>query len=318
MLKQFDKNDIDIIMKIWKDNNQKFQPFIVSEYWANNYKDFKNEILADKVYVYTEATKILAFIALNDEDEIASIQVLPEIQREGIGELLVQKVKSENNNLIARVFEKNSNAILFFKAMGFKKIDDFVDEETNEKSYLLRWSGGDISNTSFIYFNNSVKAELIKKYDLSTKVNFYNISTIKTESENTFNVNISNDLQRQNNKTYIKDYINVRNKLSSVFKTENIVIYFDCNETYEFLYEIIKDIVKVKNIKLYIVMHKPFSVEGTKKMKIYESIKQEFNKYNFIEIDYEEIGKNLNINFKDAFDSRDEEMLKTVCLKTKY
>ena len=46
----------------------------------------------------------------------------------------------------------------------------------------------------------------------------------------------------------------------------------------------------------------------------YQFIKHAFEEFNFIEIDYEKIGENLNISFKDAFDSRDEEMLKTICL----
>ena len=63
MLKQFDKKNIDIIMKIWKDNNIKFQPFISNDYWAENYVKVRNEFLSNNIYVYTEATKILAFIA---------------------------------------------------------------------------------------------------------------------------------------------------------------------------------------------------------------------------------------------------------------
>ena len=313
MLKQFDKKDIDILMKIWKDNNQMFQPFISDEYWANNYINFRDEFLADKIYVYTEATKILAFVALNQSDEIINIQVIPKIQREGIGKILIEKLKNENKNLIVRVYEKNNNAILFFKAMGFKKIDDFTDEAVNEKCYLLRWGEGQTTNTSFIYFNNSIKKELIEKYDIASKVHFYNIHTIKKESDDAFNINIAENLEKKNNKKYIKDYINIRNKLSGLMKTEKVIIYFDCNEPYEYLYDVIKDIAKVRNTKLSIVMHKPFSVEGSKKLKIYETIKKEFEKYNFIEIDYEQIAKDLNISFKDAFDGRDEEMLKTIC-----
>ena len=56
-------------------------------------------------------------------------------------------------------------------------------------------------------------------------------------------------------------------------------------------------------------MHKPFSVEGTKKNKLYEEVKNNFKEFNVIDVDYEEIGKNQNITFKDAFDFRDEAML---------
>ena len=44
--------------------------------------------------MYTEAEKILAFISVSNQGEILSIQVKPEIIREGIGKLLLEKVKT--------------------------------------------------------------------------------------------------------------------------------------------------------------------------------------------------------------------------------
>ena len=312
MLKPFEKNDIDVIMKIWKDNNISFQSFISNDYWVNNYIKYRDMFLNNKIYVYTEATKILAFIAINDEGEIENIQVLPQIQREGIGEILVDKLKKENQSLLVRVYKKNDNALLFFKALGFKKIDDYIDEEVNEQCYLLRWGEGDTSDASFIYFNSSIKHELIEKYDLESNVHFYNVITAKNNQCSTLNINIANNIKEQNGKIYIKDYIDTRNKLNSLMKTKKVIIYFDFNSSYDYLYGIIKDIAKVRNSNLNIIMHKPFSAEGTKKQKMYENILKEFKEYNFMEIDYESIGKDLTISFKEAFDKRDEEMLKMV------
>ena len=68
----------------------------------------------------------------------------------------------------------------------------------------------------------------------------------------------------------------------------------------------------VENANLKIVMHTPFSAEGTKKVKMYEYIKNSFSEYEFIEVDYEKIGEDLNVTFKEAFDMRDEELLKTI------
>ena len=313
MLKQLDKNNIDIIMKIWKENNIKFQTFINYNFWAENYIKVRDEFLKNNVYVYTEAAKILAYIVINENKEIINIQVLPEIQREGIGKLLVQKLKKDNLKLTAKVYEKNEIALMFFRAVGFKKVCEDIDEVVNEKYYLLKWENGTNIEKSFAYFNNSLKNELIEKYNESSNIHFYNIITEKKETNSIFNINISNYLVNNNNRTYIKDYIGVRNLLNEIFKKENVIIYFDCNEKYEFLYEVIRDIVKVKNAKLSIVMHKPFSVDGTKKQKNYEFIKHAFEDYNFIEVDYEKIGENLNISFKDAFDSRDETMINYIC-----
>ena len=96
-------------------------------------------------------------------------------------------------------------------------------------------------------------------------------------------------------------------------KDENVIFYFDCNEVYDYLYDVIKKVAKVKNIKLLIVAHKPFSVEGTKKVSIYNEIRADFEEYDFIEIDYEKLGNDTSITFKEAFDKRDEEMLDQIC-----
>lgn len=313
MLKQFNKKDIDIIMKMWKDNNQKFQSFINNEYWINNYIKTRDEFLQNKIYVYTEASKILAYIVVNNNSEILDIQVSPEIQREGIGKLLLEKLKRENDKLLVNTYEKNINAVLFFKSMGFKKIMDKIQEDVQEKIYTMQWNKGETLNSSFIYFDNSISDEIIEKYDKLNKVQFYDIHTCTKETNNVFNINISNGLQKKNGQVYIKDYIEVRNKLNSIIKNNDVKIYFDCNNDYKYLFDVIKDIVKIKGTNLTIIMHKPFSVEGGKKTKLYDVVKENFKDYNVVDVDYEQIGKDTNVTFKEAFEKRDEELVKMVC-----
>lgn len=317
MLKQFDKKDIDIIMKIWKDNNQKFQSFINSKYWIENYVRTRNEFLENKIYVYTESDKILAYIVINNNCEIIDIQVTPEIQREGIGTLLLEKVKKENDKLFVNVYEKNINGVLFFKSMGLKKIMDEIQEDIQEKTYIMQWTKGEALNSAFIYFDNSISDNIIEKYDKLNKIQFYDVHTFTKETNSIFNIDISNELQKKNGQIYIKDYVGVRNKLNSIIKNENITIYFDCNNDYKYLDDVIKDIVKIKGIKLTIIMHKPFSIEGSKKSKLYNEVKKSFNEFDVIDVDYEQIGKDKNVTFKEAFDRRDEEMIRITFLDRK-
>lgn len=317
MLKQFDKKDIDIIMKIWKDNNQKFQSFINSKYWIENYVKTRNEFLENKIYIYTESDKILAYIVINNNCEIIDIQVTPEIQREGIGTLLLEKVKKGNDKLLVNVYEKNINGVLFFKSMGFKKIMDEIQEDIQEKTYIMQWTKGEALNSAFIYFDNSISDNIIEKYDKLNKIQFYDVHTFTKETNSIFNIDISNELQKKNGQIYIKDYVGVRNKLNSIIKNENITIYFDCNNDYKYLDDVIKDIVKIKGIKLTIIMHKPFSVEGSKKSKLYNEVKKSFNEFDVIDVDYEQIGKDKNVTFKEAFDRRDEEMIRITFLDRK-
>ncbi len=313
MVKQFDKKDIDIIMKIWKDNNQRFQGFIDNQYWIDNYINARDEFMKSKIYVYTEAAEIKAFIAVNSKGRIVNIQVKPEIQREGIGEILIQKAKQDCDNLVVEVYERNNNAVLFFKAMGFRKYKDEIDEETQEKFYTMDWNQGNVSNITFIYFDNSISDELINKYDQNGNVQFYNIHTYTHNNNSLSNINISSSLEKKNGNIYVSDYIDVRNKLNSIIKNNDTIIFFDCNNDYGFLNNVIKDVVNVKNTNLNIVMHKPFSVEGGKKTKLYEDVKKNFEEFNIVDVDYEAIGENQNVTFKEAFARRDEELLKMIC-----
>ena len=315
MLKQFNKKDIDVIMKIWKDNNQKFQGFIDNKYWIDNYVKAREEFVNNKIYVYSETGEIKAFIVYGKNGNVINIQVKPEIQREGIGEILIQKAKQDNNNLCADVYERNVNAILFFKAMGFRKISQFTDEETQEIVYNMDWNKENISNSTFIYFDNSISDELINKYDKISNIQFYNIHTSTQNKNDIFNIDISNSLESKNNKTYISDYIDVRNKINSIIKTEDTTIFFDCNNDYSYLFNVIKDVIMIKNTNLRIIMHKPFSVEGGKKTKLYEEVKANFKDYNVVDVDYEAIGQIQNITFKEAFEKRDEELLKMIASK---
>ena len=313
MLKQFNKKDIDIIMKIWKDNNQKFQGFIDSNYWIDNYIKERDEFLNSKIYVYTESTQILAFIAINNEGKVLTIQVKPEIQREGIGEILIQRAKKDFDNLYADVFERNVNAVLFFKAMNFRKSSESSDNDIQEKIYNMNWNKDNVSNSTFIYFDNSLSDNIIDKYDKTSNIQFYNIHTCTKNSNNICNINISNSIEKKNEQNYISDYIDIRNKLNSIIKTDSTIIFYDCNNDYSYLDNVIKDVIKLKGTKLTIIMHKPFSIEGGKKAKLYEDVKESFSEYNVVDVDYEAIGENKNITFVDAFEKRNEELLKMVC-----
>ena len=313
MVKQSNKQDIDSIMKIWKDNNLRFQSFIESQYWIDKYVQTRDEFMKSKIYIYTEETEILAFIVINYSGKVLNIQVKPEIQREGIGEILIQKAQHDYDILTADLFERNNNAVLFFKAMGFRKCKDSVDDESQENVYTMEWAKGNVSDTTFIYFDNSISSDLINKYDQKSNVQFYNIHTYTHNNNNIFNINLSNSLEKKNGNIYISDYIDVRNKLSSIIKNQDTIIFFDCNNDYNFLNNVIKDVINTKNTNLKIVMHKPFSIEGGKKVKIYEEVKENFGEYDVFDVDYEAIGANQNITFKEAFDRRDEELLKMVC-----
>ena len=140
MLREFKEADIDKIMQIWRDGNFKAHNFIPNKYWSDNYIRVQNEYLRkSNTWVYTENEEIQAFISVMDDGYIGALFVIPKIQRDGIGTMLVNHVKEKYDKLYLNVYEKNVPATMFYKAMGFRKIRVQIDEATQEKEYIMEW-----------------------------------------------------------------------------------------------------------------------------------------------------------------------------------
>lgn len=139
MIRKFEKNDIDAVMQIWKNENIKAHKFIPKEYWENNYNYVKEILPNAEIYVYILNEKIVGFVGL-DNNYIEGIFVDTNSQYNGIGTALVNKVKESRNNLTLSVYEKNTNAISFYKKHGFIVENKNMDKDTNEIEYIMTWN----------------------------------------------------------------------------------------------------------------------------------------------------------------------------------
>lgn len=139
MIRKLEKDDIDAVMKIWRDGNIKAHTFIAKEYWDNNY-DYVKEILPNsEIYVYIYKEKIVGFIGISN-NYIEGIFVDNNNQRNGIGKSLLNKVKENKESLTLEVYEKNINAINFYKKNGFIVVKEIMDEDTGERVYNMCWN----------------------------------------------------------------------------------------------------------------------------------------------------------------------------------
>lgn len=242
---------------------------------------------------------------------IGAIFIIPEIQREGIGTILINICKERYERLYLNVYEKNVGATLFFKAMGFKKIKSQIDEATSEKEYIMSWSKFDKERVSLIYFDNSFQEDLINKY-VNDDILDLNCMQVYTEKQNpkVNNIDIRNLLTKTPNGMIIKDHIAIIAALSKAFKSNKCVLYINNANNYSMLEDILKDFVKVKKIKLLIVLQKPFLIEGIKKIKQLEILEEQYKMFPIYKCNYDQKGEKLS--FKDAFYKRDEECLKEI------
>lgn len=138
MIRKFESKDIDTVMQIWKNENIKVHDFIKKEYWESNFEYVKNILPNAEIFVYIYKEEVVGFIGLNG-NYIEGIFVDTDNQYNGIGTALLNKVKEDRSILTLKVYQKNINAVDFYKKNGFKVIEEGIDQETGEKELNMRW-----------------------------------------------------------------------------------------------------------------------------------------------------------------------------------
>lgn len=138
MIRRFTNSDLDSIMQIWVNENISAHSFIPKEYWQNNYEYVKSALPQAEIYVYETNNKINGFIGLNG-DYIEGIFVNSDNQHKGTGTALLNEIKQKKNRLTLKVYEKNTQAIHFYKKNGFEILDSGIDHAVGEKEFTMLW-----------------------------------------------------------------------------------------------------------------------------------------------------------------------------------
>lgn len=128
-------------MQIWLDTNVKAHNFIPKEYWTSNYPTVKKMLPQAEVYVYEndDTHQIDGFIGLTN-NYIAGIFIKDAAQSNGIGKQLLNYVKEMKPVLTLNVYQKNVRAVSFYLREQFSIQSENIDDNTNEKEYIMNWS----------------------------------------------------------------------------------------------------------------------------------------------------------------------------------
>ena len=140
MIRAFEENDLTAVMQIWLDTNIKAHYFIPKEYWTDNYEMVRSVLPQAEIYVYeNDATKqIDGFIGLSNE-YIEGIFVREGIQSNGIGKQLLEYAKCVKSNMSLCVYQENTRAIQFYQREQFVIQSENIDDNTNQKEYVMIW-----------------------------------------------------------------------------------------------------------------------------------------------------------------------------------
>lgn len=292
-------------MELWKEEVNKSQMPSKNKIILNEYTSVRKKILENinSTVLYTEDGIIDGFISVDSsKNEVWMIIVKNNIQREGIGTILLNSVKKKKEQITTVINSNNEIALLFFKKNGFNKIEEKENEKTKQKDYVLSWSKQNNKQITVAYFDEDISKELINKQEKQENISYKSI-------------NVKQFIKKDENKKIelnnIKTYIQLRKKIEEALKGEEVLLYIDYNNHYSFLDEQIKEIAKIQKVKLSVILCEPFSIENAKKINYIKEIEKVYEDYNIYKVDCS-LSEQKNIALNQIFDKRQEMLISKI------
>ena len=140
MIRLFEFRDLDRIMEIWLAGNLTAHPFIKEGYWKQNYETVRAVLPNAEMYVFEKDGEVQGFIGM-DAEYIAGLFVAEGHWGQGIGHQLISEVKRKKR-LSLHVYEKNTGAVAFYQAQGFRVENSMTEKENGEQEYLMVFHEG--------------------------------------------------------------------------------------------------------------------------------------------------------------------------------
>lgn len=140
MIRKMEEKDIPDVLQIWLETNIRAHNFIEKEYWTGSYEMVKQILPEAEVYVYEDEKngQIVGFIGMNNQ-YVEGLFVKESAQSRGIGKQLLDHAKSRKTELRLGVYQKNVRAVRFYLRENFLIQAEEMDEDTNEKEYIMGW-----------------------------------------------------------------------------------------------------------------------------------------------------------------------------------
>ncbi|MBP2100340.1 GNAT family N-acetyltransferase [Enterococcus rivorum] len=132
------EDEMGRISEIWLESNIETHDFIAADYWKSHLAEVKQLMIEAEIYAVYEEEQPVAFIGLVG-NYIAGIFILKDYQKKGYGKKLLKVAQQKYSELHLSVYEKNQNAVAFYKYQNFIIIEQKMDEN-NEVEYLMVWT----------------------------------------------------------------------------------------------------------------------------------------------------------------------------------
>ncbi|EOT1181506.1 N-acetyltransferase [Cronobacter sakazakii] len=133
-------SDRDAILSLWLASTTAGHPFIQPDYWRASLPVVRDVYLPGAcTWVDENGGTLRGFISVMHENFIGALFVAPDCEGTGIGTALLTHVQSQYDTLNLEVYQKNTRAVNFYHALGFRIEESAWQEETGHPTWIMRW-----------------------------------------------------------------------------------------------------------------------------------------------------------------------------------
>ncbi|EOG5373202.1 N-acetyltransferase [Cronobacter turicensis] len=133
-------SDRKAILTLWLASTTAGHPFIQPDYWRASLPIVRDVYLPGAWTWVEEKDGVLrGFISVMHENFIGALFVAPDCEGQGIGTALLTQVQSQYDTLNLEVYQKNTRAVNFYHARGFRIEESAWQEETGHPTWIMRW-----------------------------------------------------------------------------------------------------------------------------------------------------------------------------------
>ena len=140
-IRRAEERDMEAVARLFRDVRLACLPYLPNlhtpeeDAWF-----FRNRVFAECKVLLAEAETIDGFVAFR-AGWIDHLYVRPHCQHRGIGTALFARAMQEGSPLRLWVFQRNTAAIAFYRARGFREIErtDGSGNEEREPDMLMEW-----------------------------------------------------------------------------------------------------------------------------------------------------------------------------------
>lgn len=140
MIRRLLPGEMDKLIEIWLASTIQAHPFISESYWHESESIVRNVYIPQSAtWVFMQQDKMVGFISVLDSRFVGALFVSEPFIGQGIGQALMEHVKTHYPSLSLEVYQKNHRAVHFYHKQGFRIEESAWQNETHHPTWIMSW-----------------------------------------------------------------------------------------------------------------------------------------------------------------------------------